>query len=216
MTDPIRWGILGTGGIASSFAAALRHVTDAELVAVGSRAQDSADRFAAEHDVPRGYGSYDDLVGDDDVDVVYVATPHTRHAADMALALEAGKHVLGEKPFTINQEESARIAELAAARGRFAMEAFWSRFLPAYRTLRTLLDDEAIGEVLRVEGSFGFRADVQADAPAVRSRTRWRRAPRPRVLPGAAGALRAGRADDGVGGGARSARRASTRTPSWR
>ena len=100
-------------------------------------------------------------MGDDEVDVVYVATPHTRHAADMALALEAGKHVLGEKPFTINQDESARIAELAAARDRFAMEAFWSRFLPAYRTLRTLLDDGAIGEVLRVEGSFGFRADVQ-------------------------------------------------------
>ena len=161
MADPIRWGILGTGSIARSFAAALRHVADAELVAVGSRAQDSADQFAADHEVPRGYGSYDDLVGDDEVDVVYVATPHTRHAADMALALEAGKHVLGEKPFTISHDESARIAELAAARGRFAMEAFWSRFLPAYRTLQTLLDDEAIGEVLRVEGSFGFRADVQ-------------------------------------------------------
>jgi predicted dehydrogenase len=88
MTDPIRWGILGTGSIARSFAAALRHVADAELVAVGSRAQDSADQFAADHEVPRGYGSYDDLVGDDGVDVVYVATPHTRHAADMALALE--------------------------------------------------------------------------------------------------------------------------------
>ncbi len=161
MTDPIRWGILGTGSIAGSFAAALRHVPDAELVAVGSRAQKSADRFAAEHGVPRGYSSYDHLVGDDDVDVVYVATPHTRHSADMALALEAGKHVLGEKPFTISEEESARVAELAAASERFAMEAFWSRFLPAYRTLRTLLDDEAIGEILRVEGSFGFRAEVQ-------------------------------------------------------
>jgi predicted dehydrogenase len=161
MTDPIRWGILGTGGIAGSFAAALRHVPDAELVAVGSRAQDSAERFAAEHAIPRGYGSYDDLVADDAVDVVYVATPHTRHAADMALALEAGKHVLGEKPFTISEAESARIADLAGARQRFAMEAFWSRFLPAYRTLRTLLDDEAIGEILRVDGSFGFRAEVQ-------------------------------------------------------
>ena len=116
MTDPIRWGILGTGGIARSFATALRHVPDAELVAVGSRAQDSADRFAAEHAVPRGYGSYEALVDDDEVDVVYVATPHTRHAADMALALEAEKHVLGEKPFTISAEQSARIAELAAAR----------------------------------------------------------------------------------------------------
>lgn len=161
MTDPIRWGILGTGGIASSFATALRHVPDAELVAVGSRAQDSADRFAAVHAVGRGYGSYEALVDDAEVDVVYVATPHTRHAADMALALDAEKHVLGEKPFTISRAESTRIAELAAARGRFAMEAFWSRFLPAYRTLRTLLDDEAIGEVLRVEGSFGFRAEVE-------------------------------------------------------
>jgi predicted dehydrogenase len=162
MTDPIRWGILGTGGIARSFAMALRHVPDAELVAVGSRAQDSADLFAAEHAVARGYGRYEALVDDDEVDVVYVATPHTRHAADMTLALEAEKHVLGEKPFTISAEQSARIAELAAARGRFAMEAFWSRFLPAYRTLRTLLDDEVIGEVLRVEGSFGFRAEVQS------------------------------------------------------
>jgi len=160
MTDPIRWGILGTGGIARSFAAALRHVPDAELVAVGSRAQDSADRFAAEHAIPRGHGTYEALVDDDEVGVVYVATPHTRHAADMALALEAEKHVLGEKPFTISVEQSVRIADLAAARGRFAMEAFWSRFLPAYRTLRTLLDEAVIGEVLRVEGSFGFRAEV--------------------------------------------------------
>jgi predicted dehydrogenase len=163
MTPPhgaFRWGILGTGTIATAFARALRHVADAELVAVGSRTQDGADAFAAAQEVPRAHGSYEELVADDDVDVVYVATPNARHCADTILSLEAGKHVLCEKPFALNVAETARVVELARERDRFVMEALWSRFLPAYRTLRELLDAEALGEVLHVEGSFGFRADA--------------------------------------------------------
>jgi predicted dehydrogenase len=148
MTDRLRWAILGTGAVANRFAAALHNITDrAELIAVGSRQQATADAFGAKHGIPRCYGSYEQTAADPDVDIVYVGTPHTRHHADGRLCLEAGKHVLCEKAFTMNAGEAADLIGLARARRLFLMEAMWTRFFPIQLRLRELLAAGAIGTV---------------------------------------------------------------------
>jgi predicted dehydrogenase len=116
-------------------------------VAVGSRSAGGAERFAQEFDIARPHSSYEDLVADPDVDIVYVSTPHPFHADNALLALEAGKHVLVEKPFTLNQAEAARVRDAAAERGLLAMEAMWTRYLPHMVRIRELLADGALGEV---------------------------------------------------------------------
>jgi predicted dehydrogenase len=159
----VRWGIAGPGGIAERFADGMELVADGEIVAVASRSRDRADAFADRHDIPKRYGAYDDLAADPDVDVVYVATPHSRHEQDTLTYLAAAKHVLCEKPFALNAAQARRMAEAARAGSLFLMEAMWSRFLPAYRRLRELLDDGRIGEPLVVEADFGFRVPVNPE-----------------------------------------------------
>ena len=159
----IRWGILGPGTIAARFAEGMRDVTDGSVVAVASRSPERAGAFAERFDVPARYGSYDALVGDDDVDVVYVATPHAQHEAHALLCIEAGKHVLCEKPFALSAAQADRMASAARAAGVFLMEAMWSRFLPAYRILADLLADATIGQPQVVEADFGFRMPVIPD-----------------------------------------------------
>ena len=106
-----RWGILGLGNIARSFATGLKSVPGAELAAVGSRSQEKADKFGDDHGATRRYGSYEDLVNDPDVDAIYVSTPHSRHYEDALLSLNAGKPTLVEKPFTINEREAAALVQ---------------------------------------------------------------------------------------------------------
>ncbi|MGX1701918.1 Gfo/Idh/MocA family protein [Microbacterium sp. NPDC055357] len=142
----LRWGILGPGGIARAFARDL-HTADLDLVAVGSRRLDNARAFADELGVPRAHGSYDALVADPDVDIVYIATPHPFHAEQAILALDAGKHVLVEKPFTINAAEAARVRDTARSMGLLAMEAMWTRYLPHMARIRELLAEGAVGTV---------------------------------------------------------------------
>ena len=117
---------------------------------------------------------------------MYIATPHSRHAADAILYLEAGKHVLCEKPFTLNAAQARHVFDVAERHDRFIMEALWSRFLPPYETLGTLLDDGAIGRPLLVEADFGFRSEVDRDPPALRPRPGWWGPPRPGHLSGPA------------------------------
>ena len=142
----LRWGILATGGIAHAFARDLR-TAGLDLVAVGSRGKPRADAFAAEFEIPRAHASYEALVSDPDVDIVYVSTPHPMHAGNAVLALEAGKHVLVEKPFALNAAEAAQVRDLAAARGLLAMEAMWTRYLPHMVRIRELLAGRVLGEV---------------------------------------------------------------------
>lgn len=153
MTEPnpngLRWGILATGGIAHAFASDLR-TAGLDLVAVGSRRGDAAGAFAAEFDIARPYGSYEELVADPDVDIVYISTPHPMHADNAILALEAGKHVLVEKPFTINAAEAAQVRDVARERGLLAMEAMWTRYLPHMVRIRELLAEGALGDVRAV------------------------------------------------------------------
>ena len=148
----LRWGILATGGIAGAFAADLR-AAGLDLVAVGSRSQESADAFAARFDVAHAHPSYEALVADPDVDIVYVSTPHPMHHANARLALEAGKHVLVEKPFTLNRAEADDLRALAAQRGLVVTEAMWTRYLPQMVRLRELIADGALGEIRTVSAS---------------------------------------------------------------
>lgn len=157
MTDVIRWGILGTGSIAATFAGDLQLLPDHRLVAVGSRQESSAAEFASRFEAPDSHRSYEELCANPDVDVVYVATPHPFHARDSLLALRAGKPVLCEKPFTVNAAEAAEVIAAARQHGLFCMEAMWTRFLPHMRQIRELLDSGALGETRTVIADHGQR-----------------------------------------------------------
>ncbi|MEC9381026.1 MAG: Gfo/Idh/MocA family oxidoreductase, partial [Candidatus Latescibacterota bacterium] len=163
MTDPIRWGILGTGNIAKQFARGLTSVEDARLVAVGSRAPETAAAFGDEFEVPHRHATYEALAADDEVDAIYVSTPHPFHKDNSILCLTSGKAVLCEKPFTVNAAEAAAVIDVARAENRFLMEAMWTRFVPAVVRLRQLLAEGAIGDVRMVQADFGFRAGVNPE-----------------------------------------------------
>ena len=152
---PLRWGILGTGWIAERFVqSALRH-TRQKFVGVGSRDTERAKEFAAAHNVGRFYGSYEDLVAAADIDIVYVATVHNAHWPCARLALEAGKHVLVEKPLALNAAQASDMARLAASAGLFCGEALWTYFLPKFDVVRQLLDAGVLGEIRTVIADFG-------------------------------------------------------------
>ena len=164
MKEKIRWGICGTGSIASQFAAALGNVPDAELVAVASEDAERCATFAAEHDVPVSHLGYDAMADDDEVDVVYVASTQQRHFRDVMLLLEGGRNVLCEKPFALNAAQARTMIDTACAGDLFLMEAMWSRFQPSYVRMMELIDEGAIGQPLRVEADFGFRIPVDERA----------------------------------------------------
>jgi predicted dehydrogenase len=155
MTEPLGWGLLGTGGIAGTFAADLMFTDSGRAAAVGSRNLDSANRFADEFDIPNRHASYEALVADPDVDVVYVATPHPMHHANALLALRAGKPVLVEKAFTMNAAEAEELVAVARAEGLFLMEAMWTRFLPHIAEIRRLLAEGALGDIVTVTADHG-------------------------------------------------------------
>ncbi|SOD87013.1 Gfo/Idh/MocA family protein [Streptomyces sp. Ag109_G2-15] len=152
----VRWGILATGGIAAAFAADLVDLPDAEIVAVASRSQESAQAFAERFGVTRAYGDWESLAADADIDVVYVATPHAAHRAAAGLCLAAGRNVLCEKAFTLNAGEAEELVALAKEHDRFLMEAMWMYCNPLVRRLKALVADGAIGEVRTVQADFGL------------------------------------------------------------
>lgn len=150
------WALVGTGLVARMTIADLHTTDDLELIGVASRTSEGAVAFANEYDVPRAYSSYEELLGDDRVDIVYIGTPIATHAELAERALAAGKHVLIEKAFTTTAAEARRVVDIARTCGRFLMEAMWMRFNPA---IVQLLDDVAagaIGEVRTVQAGFGF------------------------------------------------------------
>jgi len=152
------WGIIGTGNIASQFARGLKFTPDAQLIAVGSRSQESADKFGDTFNIPKRYPTYEALVADPEVEVVYISTPHPFHFENTMLCLEAGKHVLCEKPFAMNITE-ARAMVGAARHGKlFLMEAMWTRFIPAMVKVKELIAAGTIGEVRMLTADFGYRA----------------------------------------------------------
>jgi dihydrodiol dehydrogenase / D-xylose 1-dehydrogenase (NADP) len=160
MAAKIRWGILGTGAIAKQFAKGLSALPDAELTAVGSRTAASAEAFGNEFNVKHRHSSYAGLASDVDVDVIYVATPHPMHASNTKLCLDARKHVLCEKPFTVNAFEAREIVASAREKKLFLMEAMWTRFIPVIVRVRQWIKEGAIGKPRMVLADFGFRASV--------------------------------------------------------
>lgn len=152
----IRWGILGCGRIAGDFALGLRSLPDAELLAVGSREAARAEAFARAVGARRAHGSYEQLVADPELDVVYVATPNSEHRAHCRLALSAGKAVLCEKPFATNAREARDVVALARERRLFCMEALWTRFLPQNVRAEALVRQGEIGEPLAFQADFGI------------------------------------------------------------
>ncbi|MFF9397537.1 Gfo/Idh/MocA family protein [Streptomyces sp. NPDC014744] len=156
MGEVVRWGVLATGGIAAAFTEDLRGLPGAEVVAVGSRTEASAEAFARRFGIPRAHGSWAALAADEDVDVVYVATPHSAHREAAALCLEAGKHVLCEKAFTLNAREAGELVKLARDRGLFLMEAMWTYCNPLVRRMTELVRDGAIGDVRVIQADFGL------------------------------------------------------------
>jgi predicted dehydrogenase len=155
------WGVLGTGWIAERFVGSLSRHTRQRIQAVASRDLVRARELAAACGAPCAYGSYEELVADGDIDVVYVATAHPAHHRCALLALEAGKHTLVEKPLALNAAQAEEIAQAAGRHGRFCMEALWTMFLPKFDVVRQLLDMDVLGEIHSVHADMGeyFTAD---------------------------------------------------------
>ncbi len=152
---PLRWGVLGTGWIAERFAGALHAHTTQRVYAVGSRSLAGAQTFAARVGASAAYGTYDELVADPAVDVVYIATPHNHHHPHARLALSAGKHVVVEKPMGLDAAECQDLMDVAALRGLFLMEGMWTVFLPKYDVIRQVLEAGALGTVHSVMADMG-------------------------------------------------------------
>ena len=151
----LRWGILATGWIAQQFTSSLLQHTGQQVVAVGSRNKDKAEAFASGYGIAKAYDSYEALVADPDVDIIYVATPHSEHRDNALLALSAGKPVLVEKAFARSAAETREVIDAAAAAGLFAQEAMWTRYLPRTDVVRQLLEDGVLGEVSTVIADHG-------------------------------------------------------------
>lgn len=160
----LRWGVVSPGGIAQGWVRTVHANTDQRVVAVASRSLERAQQFAAEHGIDRAYGDYEQLLADAEVQIVYIASPHSEHVDLALLAIAAGKHVLVEKPIATSAAGARQIAEAARAAGVFAMEALWSRFLPQTSVLEQLLRDGVIGDPLVVNADFGWRFPVDASS----------------------------------------------------
>jgi len=157
----VKWGCLSTGSIVNDFVLALKRTPKAELQAVASRTQASADAFAEKHGFAKAYEGYEALVADPEVEIVYVATPHAFHCDNILMCLEAGKHVLSEKPMVVNAEQAEKCIAKAKEKGLFLMEGMWTRFFPTTRAVRKAVQEGAIGKVVSVTASLGFKSEPE-------------------------------------------------------
>ncbi len=160
----IKWGIVGCGNIANKFASDLALIDDAELVAVASRSMDKASEFGQQHDSEKAYDSYDDLFLDTNIDIIYIATPHTSHAALSIKAMEHDKHVLCEKPLALNKKEATAMIETSKRTNKFFMEGLWTRFNPSLIAIKERIDNGEIGDVKFINVDFSFKTDKSLDS----------------------------------------------------
>ena len=160
MSAQVRWGILGTGFAAAQFADGLRSLKNTWVSAIASRTAARAEEFARHFSIPNSYGTYEELIADPTVDVVYVATTNPQHRAHCLLAIEAGKAVLCEKPFALDGAQARDIVEAARRRQMFCMEAIRPRFLPAVREMHRLIGEGVIGEPQALYAALGHRSIV--------------------------------------------------------
>lgn len=157
MEKTYNWGILGLGNIAHKFAQALGAIDQGVLYAVGSRTIDKAEKFANQYNINHWYGSYDDLIRDEDVEIVYISTTHNLHYELAKKSIEAGKHVLCEKPVTINSRQFEELRELAVSKKVFFMEALWTRFLPHMERAMEFIEQDKIGDIKFIKADFGIK-----------------------------------------------------------
>lgn len=153
----VRWGIVGPGRIAHTFAKDIAFTNNAVLQAVASRSLETAVKFANEYDIPKFYGHYSEMLADPDVDAVYIATPHTLHVGQMQQAILSGKSVLCEKPFTVTPAETELIINQAAASNVTVMEALWTYFLPAIQKAKAWVDEGRVGKIVQFKADFGIQ-----------------------------------------------------------
>ncbi|WP_316633014.1 Gfo/Idh/MocA family oxidoreductase [uncultured Flavobacterium sp.] len=152
----IKWGIIGLGNIAHQFATDLLLVEDADLLAVASRDILKADEFVAKYNAAKAYDSYEALFADQEIDIVYIATPHDSHAELSIKALENGRHVLCEKPIALSYKDAERMIEASKKQNKFFMEAFWTRFIPTVQDVLAKVENGIIGEANYIKADFAF------------------------------------------------------------
>lgn len=155
----VRWGVMGCGGIASMFMSSMVAAEGGSVLACASRDSLRAAQFASEHDINTAYGDYSALLSNPDIDAVYVATTHNAHYENVLACLHAGKHVLCEKPITVNAQQAARLYALARDKNVLLVEAVWTRFLPAITALKEALTRGVIGEVVSLNATFAITGD---------------------------------------------------------
>ncbi|XPF94667.1 Gfo/Idh/MocA family protein [Colwellia sp. RE-S-Sl-9] len=152
----VKWGIIGCGNIANQFAKSLAKINSGTLCAVASNTPNKAKTFAKQYGTDKYYSNYDDLVNDKNIDAIYIATPHNFHYENTKLCIAHNKHVLCEKPITINAKQLLKLTELAKAKNVFLMEAVWTRFLPAIEKLQSLITEGIIGEIDTLKAHFSI------------------------------------------------------------
>lgn len=163
MNKTIKWGIIGLGKIANKFTGDLLLSHDSELYAIASRSLKKAEKFAIKYNALKFYGSYEELAKDPDIDVIYIATPHTFHFENTMLCLQNNKSVLCEKPMGMSAAEVEIMVNEAKSRKLFLMEGLWTRFIPATEKVLELINNNVIGNLISVRADFGFKADYDLD-----------------------------------------------------
>lgn len=163
MKTSYRWGIIGLGKIAHKFASDLQDVEGANLYAVASRTLEKAEKFAKEFSVENVYGSYEDLLKNPDVDVVYIATPHVFHAKDTIMCLNHGKAVLCEKPMAVNAEQLKTMIKTSKQNSLFLMEGLWTNFMPHLDKVHQIALHETHGKCVKIEADFSFKAEFDTE-----------------------------------------------------
>lgn len=156
MRKVLNWGIVSTGYISQQFCQDMQHVTNGKLYAVGARKQQDADKFAQQHSIPHAYQGYQALFNNPNIDIIYIGTPHTLHFEQTKAALNAGKHVLCEKPIAVSSDEFIELAQLAKTKSLFLMEAMWTYFLPAILKAKQWVNDGRIGKIKHIKADFGY------------------------------------------------------------
>ena len=152
----VKWGIVGTGNISTQFAQGLQLVKHAQIAAVASRSIDSAKAFAQKFDIPKSYGSYEDMAKDAELDIIYIGTPHPQHYDNVMLFLEAGFAVICEKPLGVNAAQTEKMIALARKKNVFFMEGMWTRFFPAFKQALEWVQSGRIGQPKIIHAVFGY------------------------------------------------------------
>jgi len=157
----VRFGIIGAGFIADAFASDAILTGKCKVVAVATRSLDKAKEFASKHDIGKYYDDYNEMLEDDSIDAIYIASPHVFHKEHTIAALKSKKAVLCEKPFAMNTNDAKDMLDTARDEDMLLMEGMWSRFFPAYHKMKILLDE--VGEIQFIKADFGFRSEELSD-----------------------------------------------------